>query len=97
MDLHFHYVINSIVCWFIVLMALVGYFLTLKRTGEKWPLWVTLFTGWAFLAISNSLAAMGVSQGASYLFALWLSSFVMVVATLVLLFLKLTQVIKVKK
>lgn len=97
MNLQLHYIINSGFCWFIVLMALVGYFLTLKRIGQKWPFWLVLSAGWAFLAVSNSLAVLGVSQGMPYLLAIWLSSYVLVFASLVLLFIKLIQVMEVKR
>ena len=97
MNFQLHYVINSGLCWFIVLMAVVGYFLTLKRIGEKWLFWVILSAGWALLAISNSIVALGISQKTSYLLAIWLSSYVLVFASLVLLFVKVVQILKVKK
>jgi hypothetical protein len=94
MNSQLHYVINSGLCWFIVLMALVGYILTLKRMKQRWPFWVILSVGWAFLAISNSLAALGVNQGTPYLLAIWLSSYVLVFASLVLMFIKLVESLK---
>jgi hypothetical protein len=92
MNPQIHSVVNVGLCWFIVLMALGGYFLTLKRTGQKWIFWIILIAGWAFLAISNSFVALGISQGAPYLQAIWLISYVLVITSLVLLFIKLIQV-----
>lgn len=97
MNFQFHYLVNSGLCWFIVVMSVAGYFLTLRRMGQKWAFWVTLSIGWAFLAISNSLSAMDIGQGTPYLLAIWLSSYVLVFASLVLLFVKLIQVTKVKE
>jgi hypothetical protein len=94
MDSHLHYLINSGLCWFIVVMALTGYVVTLKRTGQKWPFWVILSIGWAFLAISNSLSTAGLGQDGSYLVAIWLCSYVLVIASLALLFVKLIQTMK---
>jgi hypothetical protein len=97
MDFQFHYLVNSGLCWFIVLMSLAGYFLTLKRMKQKWMFWVLLAIGWTFLAITNTLSVMHISQGTSYLFAIWQSSYVLVFASLVLLFIKLVQIMKVKE
>jgi hypothetical protein len=88
-----HFLINSGLCWSIVLMAVAGYLLTLKRIGQKWPFWMIIIIGWAFLAISNSLAALGVNPGTSYVRAVWLASFVLVIASLTLLFIKLIEII----
>ena len=95
MNFQLHYLINSVLCWSIVLMAILGYFLTLKRTGQKWVFWVVLAAGWALLAISNSLVAFGNTQGSSYLLGMWLSSYVLVIASLVLLFAKVIQMLKI--
>ena len=64
--------------------------------GQKWPFWVILIAGWAFLAVSNTLVALGISQGTPFVPAIWLSSYVLILVSLVLLFFKLIQVIKVK-
>jgi hypothetical protein len=91
-----HHLINSGICWVIVLMAVAGYFLTLKRIGQKWPFWIVLIIGWTFLAISSSLVTLGINPGASYVQAMWLASFVLVIASLTLLFIKLIQLIHAK-
>jgi hypothetical protein len=97
MDLQLSYVINSGFCWFIVLMAIMGYFLTLRRLKQKWVFWIILTIGWGFLAISNSLSALGFGQNMAYIFGIWLASYVLVTASLVLLFIKVIQVMKVKE
>jgi hypothetical protein len=78
-------------CWFIVLMAVTGYFLTMKRMGQKWAFWLTLIAGWGVLAVTNTLSALDIGLGTTYLLAIWLSSYVLVLASLVLLFIKLIQ------
>jgi hypothetical protein len=97
MTFQFHYLVNSGLCWLIVVMAWAGYFLTWKRTGQKWPFWVILSVGWTFLAVSNSLSALNIGEGTSYLFAIWLSSYVLVFASLVLLFVKLIDQIRARQ
>ncbi len=76
--------------WFIVLLAVVGYFLTLRRMGERWNFWIILASGWMFFALAETLVIAGVPAGVPYLIGIWLSSFVLVIASLVMLFLKLT-------
>ena len=96
MNPQFHYALNIGLCWLIVFLAFGGYFLTLRRMGQKWPFWVILIGGWAFLAISNTLVVLGICQGTPFVPALWLSSYVLILTSLVLLFFKLIQVMKVK-
>ena len=91
MDTPVSYLVNCGFGWFIVLLAIAGYFLTLKRMGEKWPFWIVLAIGWAFFAIAQTLLSAGVSAGAPYLAAIWLSSFILVIVSLVLLFIRLTK------
>ncbi len=92
MDIQSRYLISSGLCWLIVVMAAAGYFLTLRRLKQKWAFWLMLIIGWAFLAISNTLSALSIGQGTDFPAAIWLASYVMVTASLVLLFVKLIQV-----
>ena len=85
-------VVNMAFGWFIVLLAVAGYFLTMKRMGEKWVFWVALAAGWAFFALAHTLVLAGVEAGVPYLIAMWLSSYVLVAVSLALLFLKLTRI-----
>ncbi len=86
--------VNFGFCWLIVALSATGYVLTLKRTGERWPLWIVLAIGWAFLAIPNTLITVGVRLSRAQLVALVLSSYILVMASLVLLFLKLLAIMK---
>jgi hypothetical protein len=97
MDLHLHYLINSGFCWLIVLLAIAGYVLTLKRLKQRWVFWIILSIGWGLLAVSNSISALGIGHGMPYIFSLWLASYVLVIASLTLLFIKLIQLMKAKE
>jgi hypothetical protein len=94
MDTPITFAVNSGFTWLIVAMSIVGYGVTLKRIGQKWSLWIVLATGWTFLAITNTLLAVGIPIGKTETNALWLSSFVLVMASLLMLFLKLVQMSK---
>jgi hypothetical protein len=95
-DYQYHYLWNSGLCWLIVFMALLGYWLGLRNSRYKGAFWLILIIGWGFMAISNSLLAIGVELGSHYLFGIWLSSFVMVIASIVLIFIKLIHLMKTK-
>lgn len=97
MDIQSRYLVSSGLCWLIVVMAAAGYFLTLRRLKQKWAFWLMLIIGWAFLAISNTLSVLSIGQGTNFPAAIWLASYVIVTASLVLLFLKLIQVIETGK
>lgn len=84
------YAVNCGFAWFIVLLAIAGYILTLKRMGEKWVFWIVLGVGWAFFALAYTLVLIGVPAGMPYIIAIWLSSYVLVAFSLALLFMKLT-------
>jgi len=88
------YWVNCGFGWFIVLLAIAGYLLTLKRMNERWGFWIILAVGWAFFATAQTLLVAGVSTGVPYLAAIWLSSFVLVIAALVMLFVKLTSKVR---
>ncbi|MFB0559045.1 MAG: hypothetical protein ACETVS_00705 [Dehalococcoidales bacterium] len=92
MDTPVSYLVNCGFAWFIVLVAVAGYFLTLKKMQEKWPFWIILAIGWAFFAVAQTLLINGVSANVPYIAAIWLSSYVLVIASLVLLFISLTRV-----
>ena len=92
MEIPFSYWVNCGFGWFIVILAIVGYFLTWKRMNERWGFWLVLAVGWAFFAVAQTLLIAGTPAGVPYLTAIWLSSFVLVIASLILLFMKLTRV-----
>ena len=97
MSLPVVYLIDAGVSWLVVLLAVIGYFLTLKRIGEKWPFWMILAFGWAFLALANTLVVIGIPVVKPPLTALWLSSYLLVMVSLLLIFLKLTSYMKARK
>jgi hypothetical protein len=78
-------------------MAATGYVLTVRRLKQKWAFWLMLIIGWGFLAIANTFSALSIGQGTYFPAAVWLASYVMVIASLVLLFLKLIQVMETGK
>ncbi|UCC17939.1 MAG: hypothetical protein JSU58_05140 [Dehalococcoidales bacterium] len=87
-------VTNTVNCcfgWILVALAVTGYYLTLKYRGEKWFFWNILAIGWGFFALAQTLLLAGVQAGEVYLIAIWLSSYVLVIASMILLFLKLTK------
>ena len=91
MEVPVSYIVNCGFAWFIVLLAVVGYWLTLRKMKEKWTFWIILAVGWAFFAVAYTLLLSGVSASMPYLTAIWLSSYVLVVTSLALLFIKLTK------
>ena len=83
--------VNTGFGWSIVILSVIGYFLTYKRTGEKWLFWVVLAVGWGFFALGQTLMLGGAQSGAPYLAVLLLASFALVIYAMVLLFLKLVK------
>lgn len=92
MDVPTEYLVNTGFSWIIVLLAIAGYFLTLKRMGERWVFWIILAIGWAFFALAHTLLIIGVPAGTPYLAGIWISSYLLVMASLVILFIKLTRI-----
>jgi len=91
MDISVASLVNCGFAWFIVLLAITGYFLTLRRIRERWSFWIILALGWAFFALAHTLLITGVPAGMPYLISIWLSSYVLVIASLAILFLRLTR------
>ena len=85
-------VINCVFTWSIVIMAAVGYFITLKRIGERWMFWIVLATGWACMAVFETLLASGIQISRVQITTIWLTSYLLVMASLLLLFLKFIQI-----
>ena len=88
--------VNCVFTWTIVALALAGFLITFKRTGEKWPFWIILATGWALLAVFETLLASGLQISSLQITTVWLTSYLLVMTSLLLLFLKLIQ-LKAKK
>ncbi|MBN2238725.1 MAG: hypothetical protein JW712_03040 [Dehalococcoidales bacterium] len=89
-------IINCSFGWFLVVLALVGYYLTYKKIGERWSFWFILALGWSFFALTQTLVLAGAQAEAYYIVTIWLCSYVLVSASMILLFLKLVGS-KVKK
>jgi hypothetical protein len=89
-------IINCVFAWSIVAFAVGGYLLTLKRIGERWPFWIILAVGWSILAVFETLLASGLNIDHLKITTVWLASYLLVMASMLLLFLKFIQ-IKAKK
>jgi hypothetical protein len=88
------FIVNCGFTWLIVLLSIMGYLVTLRRMHQQWPLWFILAIGWAFLAILNTMLALGIPIARPQVIAIWLSSYLLVMASLLLLFLKLVDLAK---
>jgi hypothetical protein len=84
-------IVNCCFGWILVALAVTGYYMTLKNRGEKWFFWNILAVGWGFFALAQTLLLLGVLAGTAYVIAIWLSSYVLVIASMILLFLKLAK------
>jgi hypothetical protein len=82
-------IVNSIFAWCIVVFSIAGYFLTLKKIGERWMFWIVLASGWALFAAAQTIIWSGGQNDSPFIWALWLSSYVLIVTSIVLIFLKL--------
>ena len=83
--------VNTAFGWSIVVLSVIGYFLTYKRTGEKWLFWVVLAVGWGFFALSQTLLLSGIGTRVPVMALLLLSSYALVIYAMVLLFLKMIK------
>jgi hypothetical protein len=86
------YMVNSIFGWVLVALSVIGYILTARRMGERWAGWLVLAAGWALFALAQTLSLTGTTAlDLRLLIALWVSSFVLVLTAILLLFLKLIR------
>jgi hypothetical protein len=83
--------INCGLAWFIVALAVAGYLITLKRIGERWMFWIMLSCGWGLFAVAQTVVLIGNVDNTSFISALWISSFVLVICSLLLVFLRLIK------
>jgi len=91
MDLTLTYTVNSIFGWLLTIISVFGYFLTLKRVKEKWMFWIVLATGWALFAMAQTFLISGQFNNLPFLLALGLSSWILVIVSLLLGFLKVVR------
>ena len=87
-------VVNLVFAGLIAILSIVGYVLTVKKTGQHWPLWIVLAVGWVILAIPYVIFLAGSDLSVAAMAAMWLSSYVLIMVSLVLLFLKLMNIMK---
>ena len=90
------YAVKCGLSWLVVAMSACGLILTKRRTGQLWSLWIVLCAAWAILALPNTLLVAGVEMGREQLITIWLSSYVLVMASLALLFLKVARLMRQK-
>jgi len=83
--------VNAVFGWTLVALSVIGFVLTARKMGEKWAAWLVLGAGWALFALAQSLAIAYESIGMPLLVALWLSSFVLILTAILLMFLKLIR------
>ncbi len=88
------FIVNSVFGWILLGLSLAGFFYTQRRVGERWAAWFLLAGGWGFFALAQSLLLLLHNLPLSYLIALWLSSYIMVIAAITLLFIKLVRLKK---
>ena len=83
--------VNCGLGWFIVAMAVAGYFITLKKMGERWMFWIILASGWGLFAVAQTVELINNNDNTNFVNGLWVSSFILVICSLVLVFLKLIK------
>ena len=76
------YYVNCGFSWFIVLLAIVGYFYILRKTARKQAFWPILTAGWTMFGVSHSLIIGGVPTGEWYMTLLRILGYVLVIAAL---------------
>jgi len=89
-------VINVVFALLIAVLSIVGYVLTNKRTGQRWSFWIVSATGWTLLSMPHIMLLAEKAMGVSVIAAIWLSSYILIVVSLVLLFLKLLEIMKLR-
>jgi hypothetical protein len=94
MDIMTVYGVDCLFACLVTALAMAGYFITRKRTGESWPLWILLGLGWGLLALLYGALSAGRAISREMLLSIWLSSYVLVAASLLLLFLKLIRMLR---
>jgi hypothetical protein len=87
-------VVNLVFALLIAVLSIVGYIVTIKRTGQHWSLWIVLATGWAVLAIPYIIFLADINLSVAVMGAIWLSSYLLIMVSLVLIFLKLLEIMK---
>jgi hypothetical protein len=85
--------VSCVLGWFTVLLAIIGYFYTLRKTGNRWAFWIIFATGWAMLAIAHSMRISGVAPGATSLIVIRIVGYSLMPMALLSLILRLRRAI----
>jgi hypothetical protein len=85
------YLINCAFGWVLMVLSILGYWVTQKNLKQRWMAWVLLAWGWGFFAVAQTILIIAESVPTVLVVGLWLSSYVMVISAIVLLFLKLIR------
>jgi hypothetical protein len=81
--------VNSIFGCILLIMSMVGYILTQRRFGERWIAWLLMAVGWGLFSIAQASLITEEGFALPLLVLLWLCSFIMIMASIVLLFFKM--------
>jgi hypothetical protein len=92
LDIHTTSLINSSLAWILVVVAIVGYIVTLRRKGEKLTFWLLLAAGWLCFAVSFTLLSIDARVGTLDLVAGIVASYILIMASLIILFMRLVRV-----
>ena len=85
------YLINGIFGWVLLALSVTGYFVTIKRLNEKWAAWLVLASGWALFSVAQTLMITTEGVTTAFIIALWIGSYTLVFAAIVLMFLKIIK------
>ena len=85
------YVVNDIFGWILVALSLIGYIVTLKRINQKWVAWLVLAAGWSLFSIAQTLLVTTEGVTTAFIVSLWIGSYTLVFAAIVLMFLKIIK------
>lgn len=90
-------ILNLVFSLLLAALSIGGYVLTYKRTGQHWPFWIVLATGWTVLAIPYIVLLAGSSIPVAVMGGVGLCSYLLIMVSLVLIFMKLMEEMKNKE
>ena len=85
------YLVNGIFGWVLLALSLIGYIVTIKRLNQKWVAWLVLASGWALFSVAQTLLITTEGVTTAFIVALWIGSYTLVFAAIVLMFLKIVK------
>jgi hypothetical protein len=83
------FMVNCVLGWTLLCLSVLGYVFTQRRFNERWFAWALLATGWGFFSLAQTFLVVDKALPLVVLITLWLSSYIMVISAIILLFLKL--------